>query len=456
MHSLTITFRCHGTAENRARYFLDLFSSITDIRFVPVSINADLIYGEPREDEQYRMAIKQVDYVIEQADWALVDAKSRLILPSFVSPDLAQPSGRRLEFDIFSIMFEFMKTGLLNHGDPFWHPGRFSTTLRYVYPFFDSYIDCLLGALKASALLPQDFSRPSPWPENAEFAVGLSHDIDIFRRKVPGSLVMLAKSVFSDEIPGGFAGSIRGLADSVTSMLPGVVNPYRQLSKWREIEDAATYFVFSGKRRSRKDPKYKPAHVARRLRQVDSKSYEIGLHNGIGTFGDPEHLAAQKQRLAETFKAEILGIRPHYLDCRYPAFWRSASDFEYASSVGSDAMPGFTSGINFPFFGFDFDTAERLDVLELPIGLMDCALFGIENDAVRERSVDTMIKTCRANHGLLVLDWHNRTAYEPDFPGWFNAYCSILEKARAEGAYLAPLGQIARWWRKRCASVFSS
>jgi len=453
MVELKISLRCSKSAREKTIYILNLISSFTGLKFIITDDKADIIYGEADNEKalvipfRELMAINSID---PPDDWRHNDSKFRIMLPAYVANESININNFRLSFDLFQLMFRFLTTSLTNQKNPLWLA---ENKKACVSPMFDRYVEYFIQALKDSNIIQQSFQRISPWPNGASFALGLSHDIDIFKRKVAGSLVMLAKSIYSNKIPGGIKGSITGLADSMAATFSCKPNPYRMISRWLNIEDSAAFFVFAGDRRSLKDPTYKPDDVRRILGQYESSRYEIGLHNGIGTWADKDELNTLRNRLADLFKTEVHGIRPHYLDCRYPDFWKNAESYKYSSSVGSDTTAGFTCGINFPFWGFDFETGNTFDILEIPIGLMDGALFSEKNDSAREKIVDSIIESCIANHGLLVLDWHTRTAYEPDFPGWFETFRSILEKAKAAGAYIAPLNEINNRWRNYCASV---
>jgi len=454
MVELTICFKCPELAEKKATYIINLISSITSIKFKKVDSGADITYGG--NDNHVGLTVPFIEYEINSNDWILFNDRTRLVLPGFIQPESVKAKDSRFGLDIFTLIWEFLKAGLCDKQQLNWPPDRIKTKLRYIYPFFVSYVDFLIESLRLAGFLPDSFQKISPWPNNAPFALGISHDLDINRRKIPGGVKMLGKAVFSDNIPGGTAGSLIGLSHSIVSAFTVAKNPYCTFGKWFEVEPGGTYFVFAGKRRSSHDPTYKIKKVIRDLSSYDRSKFEIALHNGINTWSDSEGLSRRRSDLADLFNLDIKGIRPHYLDFHLPDFWKNLKGFSYSSSIGSDTIPGFTCGLNFPFFAFDFNTGETLDVLEMPIGLMDCSLFSVRDITLRDRTLNEILNISASSHGLLVLDWHARTAYAPDFPGWFETYLYILEKAKSAGAFIAPLGEIDAFWRKHCESVFLS
>jgi hypothetical protein len=464
MTELTCSLKCPVRAEKIAVYMLNLIASITGLRFRRVDGQADINYGEVCESESLVIPHRKIDEELGLSDpdsWNLLESGDfKIVLPGYIKSESAlrqvNVHNGKIVFDLFLLMFNFLKTALSFHNRVPEFFQRFKTGNGCIFPIFEGYIEYFLQILKYCHKIPLDFQRKSPWPGGAVFALGISHDIDIFKRKFPGSVAMLMKSIFSDEIPGGVKGSLTGLFESVSTTLTGKTNPYSLIEKWFDIESEKTFFIHAGERWSPKDPTYDPQDVKRTLDRFNKDCFEVGLHNSIGTWVDKQKLKKQRDMLSDIFDRDIEGIRPHYLDCKYPDFWRNAEEFKYSSSVGSDTIPGFTCGINIPFFGFDFDTGDVLDILELPIGLMDCALFTANEKTVRERMIDELIDACISTHGLLVLDWHTRTAYEPDFPGWFETYCLILKKARSAGAFIAPLSKINNYWKSHCTSFFLS
>lgn len=454
MTEISVNLQCPSAASKKTIYILNLIASITGLKFKLSEDKADIGYGNI--ETGCSLFIPYIEYSINLHDWHLRNHKSRLILPGFIPDEAILLKNSKVNIDIFSIMYAFLVTGLKNHNNLIWAPDKIKSNLYFIYPFFESYITYFLGLLKQSKIIPEDFKKVSPWPNNSSFAVGISHDIDIFKRKIAGSVVMLVKSLYSDEIHGGFKGSISGLADSIKSAFSRKPNPYRIIDGWFNIDKNPTFFVYTGNRQSSKDPTYKPEDVFKVLSKCENCRYELALHNGIGTWSNKEELENYRNKLSQIFQTEINGLRPHYLDCAFPDFWKNAENFSYSSSVGSDIIPGFTCGLDFPFFGFDFETGESFDILEMPINIMDCAIFLIKDKAIRDKTIDTIIQTCQTNHSLLVLDWHTRTIYEPDFPGWYDAYCQIIEIVKSAGGYIASLDEINLFWRNRCASVFLS
>jgi hypothetical protein len=447
---LTYRLDCPDIARNKARYFLALLAAITGLRLRPGDTDADIVYGVKGGDQSLTIPCQDLPSPLK---WrTLTSDDYTLILPESVKPPLTDPSNRLLSFDIFAVMASYFENKLGSSNEPV-NLGENNTDI--LKPQFGSYVNYFLHLLKQCGKLPGSFQPESPWPSQAPFALGLSYDIDILKRKIPGSLAMLANAMFTRRSFGALSSSFKGLADAAKSQLLGRVNPYCQFGRLFRPGLSSTVFIYARQRRDRRDPTYSLKSVKAKLTHFLTSDIELALHNGIGTWNSPEILADARQSLSAQFNKEVSGIRPHFLNLKLPDFWKNILGFKYSSSVGSDSAPGFTFGLNFPFFGFALPDWRKIDILELPIALMDCALFTIENENTRLQVINELVDRCCLNHGLLVIDWHNTSAYESDFPGWLEAHNYIINRARQKGAFIGSLGQISDIWRSRCESVFS-
>jgi len=454
MINLTINLNCPEQTAGKTDYVLKLISSATTLKFGIVDTNADIVYGgAPVSGAVFIPAIPtQYDYSdVPPRRWHYHPDYAVLVPPS-VRSDCFNRQAPAQDFDLFGAIYACLTGCLNNHNEPgnlYQGDGGFSR------PLIRGYFNYFIELLKQAKKLPTSFTNISPWKSYADFAVGLSHDIDIFSRSIKGSFKLLADSFIAPNKPGGVKNAFKGLTDSMRSWRTGETNPYSNIAGWLKLDqNRSTYFVFDGKRTDHKDPVYKPADVKMFLESQQLKLPETATHCGIESWQDRLYLDQSKADMAKLFTADISGLRPHYLSCRFPELWQNSSSYSYSSTVGSDSIPGFTAGIDIPFFGFDFDSGQQIDILELPLSLMDCTICRIKNDDQRNELINQIFESCRRNHSLLVLDWHNRTNYQPDFPGWVDIYGKIFEKARAAGAYIDSLDKINKHWRKHCESLF--
>jgi len=449
MIELKIKIEVDRQSRQRAIYVLNLLSSITGIRMRLSEDDPDIVYGESGGLGANLIPVFEGDLFRERR--YDLHAESGVYLPrEMIGPPFSLDE-RRLSFDLLAAIYGRLAVRLQSckrYGRSDWSGG-------YQPPEFHRYAAFFCRWLTATGKLPTEFAIKSPWPNNAPFALGLSFDIDILRRRPLGGMKVIARSLYGRGLPGGLGGALAGFTDTLWSSLTGRQNPYHRFTRVLDESDGVTIFAFAGRRNDPRDPTYSLDEL-RKVLDAAGGRFEIALHNGIGSGGDPEQLAYAKSCLSEIFKCAVIGIRPHFLDCRFPEFWKNLGGFAYSSAVGSDTVAGFPAGVEFPFFGVDFQTAEAVDILELPIGLMDCALHRDNRPESAETLLDQVIDDCLKSHALLVLDWHNTSFYDKDYRGWSGTYAGLIERSRAAGAFIAPLGQIDSYWRNRCASLFLS
>jgi peptidoglycan/xylan/chitin deacetylase (PgdA/CDA1 family) len=299
-----------------------------------------------------------------------------------------------------------------------------------------------LSALSSAGVIVGRNQPIAIWPEDARFAVAVSHDIDIARRRIPGSLRLL----FKRDLPGGFG----GLADSLLSALGLRYNPYDAIPEWIKMENElgikSTFFIFAGNRRHPLDPVYSLKTLSAGINALKKNGFEIALHTSIACHsgdGIPESLSA----LSEYAAARIQGLRPHYLSVFFPEYWKAAgqSGIAYSSALGFDDRIGFYDGIDLPFIPFDKTGDSSIDLVEIPIGIMDCGLIGdnpATSDEVIRRGIELIDKTAQTG-GLLALDWHQRTFYNRDYPGWAQLFLRLVRYAKDKGAYFDKMSNLA-------------
>ncbi len=309
-------------------------------------------------------------------------------------------------------------------------------------PTLSAVVTGFLKALEDAEIVPRGNGRIALWPAPYKFGLALTHDIDIARRTIAGS----ARLLFHKHPAGG----ARGLFDALASSLVGKPNPYDCVGRWLEAEKElgiqSTFFVFAGERAHEKDPRYDLGKLSGALAAMRRASCELGLHSGIACFrGD--RLAEAKRQLEASSGIKAMGLRPHFLSAKFPEYWAAAraSGFSYSSSLGFDDDIGFMGGIDLPFFPFDIEADKGLGIIEIPIAVMDCGLIGDSIASAPEtfERGARLLERAAATGGLIVLDWHQRTFYNPDYPGWARLCLDLVRHAKKLGAQPVSLGQLA-------------
>ncbi|RKT45580.1 polysaccharide deacetylase family protein [Thiocapsa rosea] len=299
-------------------------------------------------------------------------------------------------------------------------------------------------------------SARGDWPENAPFAVFLSHDIDqihdrelfriladlnhirrILRQGEPGNLRLagarVLRSLFKPKQTG----------DDVRTIL--------------EIEARygfpSTFFILHDPYWSRHGPRYRLGSpgLRRIVQMVSEAGGELGVHGGYYRFNDPAGYRESREMVGETFGVEVQGIRNHLLRFSFPETWlaQEAAGFRYDATFGWPDRPGARDDRFFPFRPVDPATGRELDLTVLPLTVMDGTLFRHLRSSGRDalELAWAAIEPVIERGGLVSLLWHNNYFDEPEYRDWQWVYEQLLERLAALRPWCATGAAIDDWVR---------
>ncbi|OGD78847.1 MAG: hypothetical protein A2Y64_01195 [Candidatus Coatesbacteria bacterium RBG_13_66_14] len=319
-------------------------------------------------------------------------------------------------------------------------------------------------SLGATALPPETFRRPrlEEWgrffagalaikntvarfgrhPGGADWSLVLTHDVDsVSERSFLRALRLLAAGFLK------FSKARLRAAGRMFSLL-GAPDRHRQLDVCVAADSPAraTYLFHAG-RRGRWDPEYKLDGLGRELTFLKSTSQEVGVHYGYETAGDYKKLGAELSAFERATGSPPTGGRAHYLRLRGPDDLRliARTGLDYDSSLGFPDGPGYRVGTGGPYRVFDTVNGELTNLYELPLAVMDGALFkrygdgnvDVDDAWVRVRPY---LDSAREAGAALCILWHQRV-FGPAYPGWGEVYERILAYARENGAWCGPAGE---------------
>lgn len=279
-------------------------------------------------------------------------------------------------------------------------------------------------------------------PDGAEWSLALTHDVDSLSERSPGRALRLLA-----------AGMLKLSAERLRAgrrmlKLLGRPDRHRCLERCRAADAPArgTYFVHPG-RRGPHDPAYKLRRRRKELRELLSSGQELGHHYGYATAGDAAALGAELAELRRLTGSPDFGGRAHYLRLRGPGDLAVAArvGLVYDAGLGFADEPGYRSACGGPYRPWDYGSSTALGLFELPLTVMDGALFRRYGDEVPDveecwRRLLTILKAGRRAGACVSLLWHQRV-FGPAYPGWAEPYHRALAWARDHGARLGPAGE---------------
>ncbi len=328
--------------------------------------------------------------------------------------------------------------------------------------------------------LQSDGERPR-WPDNSDFAVCLTHDVDHVsayssRHSVRRSLLRAYTRATSKSTKNRYISEL-GISSSMKSIVGGILSgtknlfqysndPYHSFERWLDIEsevDAkSTFFILPEKtnRSHISDSEYRytdtiefdgeSCTVAEMVSSIDGRGWEIGLHPSWFSYDDASELSRQKEQLESIINGEIKSVRQHYLhyNPRKTPQAQDTAGFKYDSTLGFNRNIGFRRGTSYPWYAYNISQNQPLDLLEIPMIVQDTALFrqkGLNLDVDTAFNYITMLADeIKATGGVLTLSWH---PHNIDKQEWVELYKKTLKYLDEQGAWFGSIAEIGDWWR---------
>lgn len=177
-----------------------------------------------------------------------------------------------------------------------------------------------------------------------------------------------------------------------------------------------SHFYFMAAKRSQYQQGYNPAlpQLKSLYQFLSAHGHEIGFHPGYATFKNLEVLQAEKASLERASGLDITSGRQHFLRFEVPRTWR---DWEEAglqndSTLGYADHEGFRCGTCRPFHPFDIEQDREMNLLEVPLIVMDTTLVYyrklLPSDALTR--INLMAARCFEVGGAFTFLWHNTTS----------------------------------------------
>lgn len=202
---------------------------------------------------------------------------------------------------------------------------------------------------------------------------------------------------------------------------------------------------------ARRAARYGARDIATSLHTLRAAGCEIGVH-GIDAWHDSVRGRQELEAVAAAAETTELGVRMHWLygDGDSPATLEKAG-FAYDATSGYNETVGYRAGTTQVF-----KPLEAVHLLELPLHVMDTALFyprhlhlSVPEALARVRQV---IDHARRLGGTVTINWHDRSLAPERL--WGTAYREVLAELRSQRPWFATAAGAVGWFRKRRSAVF--
>jgi hypothetical protein len=294
---------------------------------------------------------------------------------------------------------------------------------------------------KVSKFLIENGLKPE-YPDGKKFVVCLTHDIDV---------VFLPRlHAYYGAIKSLMAGQMVNIVKMPFYRINKKWNPLWNFKDIIEVEEkfnAKSSFYFLALDPTDQDYNYMIEDMEHELGYIIDKGWEVGLHGGHESYHDLEDIIQRKQRLEKVIGEKVIGYRNHYLRFRVPDTWKllSKAGFKYDTTFGYSDCVGFRNGMCHPFKPFNLRTNNMIDILEIPLTLMDCTLFGNYMRLDYKKAWELtkqLIDTVENYNGVITILWHNTFMQDDNL----RFYEKILKYCYDKNAWMTSGEETCNWW----------
>jgi hypothetical protein len=297
------------------------------------------------------------------------------------------------------------------------------------------------------------------YPNNKKFAICLTHDIDqIYDFNYLKTLKRHSINAARDLLSFNF-NSLKSTLTSIAKKeikskqrsVIKTLNPSWHIRRTLELDrkyNAKSSFYFLSLSPDEKDYHYELSDIKDLFEEIEYNKCEIGLHGGHLAYNNFSKMKEEKERLELTFGKKIYGYRNHFLRFETPTTWEYLDrlNFKYDTTFGYADCSGFRNGMCHPFQPYSNNQNTFLNIIELPLIVMDNTLSHYMNLSEEEifKVCKNIIDTVEHNNGVLTFLWHN-TMMDGMHGRLYNAF---LKYACEKNAWITSANEIVDWWKE--------
>ena len=286
------------------------------------------------------------------------------------------------------------------------------------------------------------------YPDNHRFAVCLTHDVD---EVFPPIIHMLLSSLHSAKSL-KFSQIGQQVLWKFSRRWPSPYRNFRHIIELERKYNARSTFYFMATERDPIRFRYSIEDIEDDLKYITDSGWDVGLHIGYYSFDNLDSVIAEKNRLEKVLGKNVIGCRNHYLRFRVPDTWEilAQAGFKYDTTFGYSDATGFRNGMCHPFRPVNLNNNRQIDIMEIPLHIMDARFMGslgftpVTNEVLRQ--IEKLVDSVEECNGVLTVLWHNDSFSCPFMENLAELYTHILDYCSAKGAWLASADDIYRYF----------
>jgi hypothetical protein len=298
---------------------------------------------------------------------------------------------------------------------------------------------------------------PPAWPDGAQFALVLSHDVDFIPAGLGDTLVQGVKSaarhLLHQRDPGDALRSLAGLARALLTGRDAYGCIPEMIARERGLGLRASYQVATARRHPH-DVNYliEDDRVRDYLRVIVDAGFDLCLHGSYRSTEDPAWYAEEVAALARRLAAPV-GSRQHYLSFSYDALFaaQERSGIRFDMSMGFPDRIGPRAGFSHPYFPYCLEEDRPYDVVEISLFLMDVTLRGYMHLKGERawQAIEATLADLREKRGCVSVVWHPIVFGGARSPGYDRLFWAMADRVRNRGGLPTDGRTIDAFWRER-------
>ncbi len=341
--------------------------------------------------------------------------------------------------------------------------------LKIDEPAVDRYAELLRGAL--APRLAELGLEPLPtagalWGARGRFAIALTHDLDNLWRWTRRGFAASGYRTLRAARRLDARGVGRELGDGADWLARHSwrrTDPFWTFPQLLRGEDvrgvSSTFFVIA--RHTHKQDGNQPETYRRKIPEalglVTAAGREVGLHGNDADRLALAEVTLDRDDLAARSGRPVTGVRYHYLRALYhetlPLLEQAG--FTYDTTMAFAEHEGFRCGCSFPFRPYSLEEERPLELVELPLAVMDGTLQephyrDLEAEEAEKAAAAVLARALRSG-GAVSLLWHNNRFDKRVSRGYDKVYWRLLDQALAHGAWCSSATDVVARWKEATA-----
>lgn len=269
-------------------------------------------------------------------------------------------------------------------------------------PIINEYIFFLEDAI--NTLYPNNQIKTN------QFEVILSHDIDLIKKWTIKKLIK--KSILEFGSFKFFTNYFNFFKSAINIKNDPYFN-FDNIMDYSEKNNLKSLFFFMCLEKNEYDFRYSINEIHEEIKKINFRNHSIGIHASKLAYNDNLQLEKEINRL-KTINSEVVYNRNHYLMFDIKNTWQilDSNNIKYDLTLGYPEMIGFRCGICSPFKVFDILNKKKLNLIEIPLTIMDVTITDYMKDIDTnkiEKMISNVVDNTKKYNGTLNLLWHNNS-----------------------------------------------